>query len=143
MFKNIMLTLDLNAKSSWEKALPQAVELIRASGGTLHVMTVVPEMGMPLVEGFFPADYEEKAVAAASKALDRFVNDNVPEEIKVKQHLAFGKIHKKVLAEIKKADCDLVIIGAPIPDRVREFLVGSNADRIVSRSPVSVLVVRA
>lgn len=143
MFNTVLLTLDLNAKASWAKALPQAVEIVRASGGTLHIMSVVPEMGLPLVEGFFPADYEEKAVAAASKTLNKLVEDNVPEDIKVKQHLAFGKIHKKVLSTIKKTECDLVIIGAPLPDRVREFLVGSNADRIVSRSPVSVLVVRA
>ena len=36
MFKNVMLTVDLNAKASWEKALPQAVELVRQSGGVLH-----------------------------------------------------------------------------------------------------------
>tara|TARA_R110002051_G_scaffold38640_3_gene81974 strand:- start:36150 stop:36581 length:432 start_codon:yes stop_codon:yes gene_type:complete len=143
MYNTILLPLDLNAKSSWKKALPQAVELIRASRGTLHVMTVVPEMGSPLVEGFFPQDFEEKAVAAASEALNQLVVENVPDDIKVKQHLGFGKIHKKVLAAIGETNADLVMIGAPLPNRVREFLIGSNADRIVSRSPVSVLVVRA
>ena len=29
MYKNILLPLDLNAETSWEKALPQAVDLIR------------------------------------------------------------------------------------------------------------------
>lgn len=142
MFNNVLLTLDLNTKASWKKALPQAIELVRVSGGTLHVMTVVPDMGTPLVEGFFPHDFEEKAVAAASTALNKLVEDNVPADIKVKQHLSFGKIHKKVLATIDKTEADLIIIGAPLPDRIREFLVGSNADRVVSRSPVSVLVVR-
>ena len=47
MFKTVLLTLDLNAKASWETALPQAIEMVRASGGKLHIMTVVPEMGMP------------------------------------------------------------------------------------------------
>ncbi|MCO4843637.1 MAG: universal stress protein [Yoonia sp.] len=56
--------------------------------------------------------------------------------------MSFGKIHKKVLATIDKTEADLIIIGAPLPDRIREFLVGSNADRVVSRAPVSVLVVR-
>jgi nucleotide-binding universal stress UspA family protein len=61
----------------------------------------------------------------------------------VRQHLAFGKIHKKVLKTIEEIGCDIVVMASPKPDRVREFLVGSNADRIVRRSPVSVLVVRA
>ncbi len=143
MFATILLTVDLEAKASWQKALPQAVELVRASGGILHIMSVVPDMGTALVEGFFPVDFEEKAVAAASAALDKLVEAEVPKGIKIKQHLAFGKIHKKVLKTIEETGCDLIIMASHKPDRVREFLVGSNADRIVRRSPISVLVVRA
>lgn len=143
MFKSILLTVDLTSKASWKTALPQAIELVRASGGVLHIMTVVPDQGTPLVESFFPKDFEEKAVAAASHALDDLVAENVPSEIKVKQHLAFGNIHRQVLKVIEKNTYDLVIMAAKKHDRVSEFLVGSNADRVVRRSPVSVLVVRA
>ncbi|MEP2030655.1 MAG: universal stress protein [Paracoccaceae bacterium] len=143
MFKSVLLTIDLNREASWKKALPQALELVNASKGMLHIMSVVPDLGTPLVEGFFPADFEEKAVAAASAALDGIVKENVPTTIKVKQHLAFGAIHTKLLEAIEETNCDLVIMASHRPDRVREFLVGSNADRVVRRSPVSVLVVRA
>lgn len=142
MFKCVLLTVDLNHPASWEKAMPQAVELVRASKGQLHIMSVVPDMGTPLVEGFFPADFEKRAIAAASAALDDLVKEHVPSDINIKQHLAFGKIHKKVLKTITQTECDLVIMASHKPDRVREFLVGSNADRVVRRSPVSVLVVR-
>jgi nucleotide-binding universal stress UspA family protein len=128
MFKTVLLTIDLNAKASWELALPQAIEIVRSSGGRLHIMSVVPDMGTPLVEGFFPENFEEKAV---------------PADINVKQHLAFGQIHKKVLKTIQETQCDLVVMSSHKPDRVREFLIGSNADRVVRRSPVSVLVVRS
>lgn len=143
MFNTILLTIDLNAPASWEKALPQAIELVRASKGKLHIMSVVPDMGTPLVQGFFPEDFEARAVAAASVALNDLVVANIPEDVDVKQHLAFGKIHRKVLKTIEDIKCDLVVMASHKPDRVREFLVGSNADRIVRRSPVSVLVVRA
>lgn len=143
MFNTVLLTIDLTDKDSWVKALPQAIELVSSSGGVLHIISVVPDMGSPLVEGFFPENFEEKAVAAASNALDRLVRMEIPNDIKVKQHLAFGKIHRKVLKTIEKINCDLVVMASHKPDRLREFLVGSNADRIVSRSPVSVLVVRA
>jgi nucleotide-binding universal stress UspA family protein len=143
MFNTVLLTIDLNAKASWTAALPAAIELVRASGGKLHIMSVVPEMGTPVVDGFFPPNYEELAVAAASKALDKLVEQHVPSDISVKQHLAFGKIHRKVLRVIEEIDCDLVVMASHQPDRVREFLVGSNADRVVRRSPVSVLVVRS
>lgn len=143
MFNTVLLTLDLNTEASWKKALPQAVEMVRASKGKLHIMSVIPDMGTPLVEGFFPENYEEKAIAAASAALDKLVSEHVPADVSVKQHLAFGKIHRKVLKAIEETKCDVVVMASPKPDRVREFLVGSNADRIVRRSPVSVLVVRA
>jgi len=143
MFKTVLLTVDLNAKASWEKALPQAVEMVRSSKGKLHIMSVIPDIGTPLVEGFFPENYEEKAIAAASTALNKLVEEHVPNDVSVKQHLAFGKIHRKVLKAIEETKCDVVVMASPKPDRVREFLVGSNADRIVRRSPVSVLVVRS
>jgi nucleotide-binding universal stress UspA family protein len=143
MFANVLLTVDLNAPASWEKALPQAVELVQASKGTLHIMSVVPDLGTPLVEGFFPADFEEKALAAAAKALDDLVAADVPKDVKIKQHLGLGNMHEKVLEAIEETGCDLVVMASHKPDRVREFLIGSNADRVVRRSPVSVLVVRA
>ncbi len=142
MFDCVLLTVDLNHEASWRKALPQAVELSRASGGTLHIMSVVPDMGTPMVEGFFPQDFEKKAVMAASDALDALVKREVPDTVDVKQHLAFGNIHQKVLRTIEDINCDLIVMASHKPDAVREFLVGSNADRIVRRSPVSVLVVR-
>lgn len=143
MFNRVLLTVDLNHSASWERALPQAVALVRLSKGELHVMSVVPDLGMPIVEGFFPEDFERKAIAAANAALNDLVSKEVPEDISVKQHLAFGHIHEKVLEAIEATQCDLVVMASHKPDRVREFLVGSNADRVVRRSPVSVLVVRS
>ena len=143
MFNRVLLTVDLNHSASWERALPQAVELVRLSKGELHVMSVVPDLGTPIVEGFFPEDFEQKAIAAANAALNDLVSKEVPEDISVKQHLAFGNIHEKVLEAIEATQCDLVVMASHKPDRVREFLVGSNADRVVRRSPVSVLVVRS
>ncbi|MGB3244195.1 MAG: universal stress protein [Sulfitobacter sp.] len=143
MFNSILLTVDITNKKSWEKSLPQAIEMVRASGGMLHILSVVPDMGSPLVEGFFPADFEKKATKEAAKLLDSLVAAQVPDDVKVKQHLRFGKIHREALKTIDKTGADLVIMGSQKPDQIREFLIGSNADRIVRRSPVSVLVVRA
>ena len=46
MFSNILLPIDLNHPASWTKALPEALDLQKASGGKLHLMTVVPDFGM-------------------------------------------------------------------------------------------------
>ncbi len=143
MYDNVLLTLDLNHPISWRRALPEAVALVRASKGKLHVITVVPDMGTPLVSGFFPDNFKEKALTKAEVELQKIVDAEIPNDIDVKQHLAFGAIHEEVLAAITKIGVDLVVMASHAPDKMREFLVGSHADRIVRRSPVSVLVVRA
>jgi nucleotide-binding universal stress UspA family protein len=143
MFKRILLTIDITHPGSWTHAMPRAVELARMSGARLHVVAVVPDYGMPLVAGFFPDDFAEKAIAAAKEALKKIVADGVPPDIDVRRHVAFGAIHDEVLKAIDATGVDLVVMASHAPDTVREFLVGSHADRIVRRSPVSVLVVRA
>ena len=57
MYKTILLAIDMNEPSSWEKALPVALEQARSGGGKLHIMTVVPDFGMSIVGSFFPAQY--------------------------------------------------------------------------------------
>lgn len=143
MFKNILLTIDLTHPESWTAALPQAVDLARIGGATLHVVSVVPDYGMPLVSGFFPDDFAQKALATAKEELKKIVSAGVPADIETRRHVAYGQIHEEVLKAIETTKVDLVVMASHAPDTVREFLVGSHADRIVRRSPVSVLVVRA
>ena len=60
MYQNILLAVDLNDQSSWQRALPQAVEMCSASGGKLHIITVVPDFGMSIVSSYFPEGYEKE-----------------------------------------------------------------------------------
>jgi nucleotide-binding universal stress UspA family protein len=142
MFNNVLVTVDLGAEASWTKALPQAVQLVKASGGTLHVITVVPDFGSSLVSGFFPEDFKEKALAEANEKLQALVKANVPAGITTEAHIHYGALHEQVLACIEKTSPDLVVMASHSPNKMREFLVGSQADRVVRHSPVSVLVVR-
>ncbi|TYB88056.1 universal stress protein [Oceaniovalibus sp. ACAM 378] len=143
MFKSILLTIDLTDPATWVKALPQAIEMAQWGGGVLHIVSVVPDMGTALVSSHFPEGFARDALNKAKQALDNLVENNVPEGLEVHAHLAYGDIHEKAVEAITRTGCDLVVMASPAPDRVREFLVGSNADRIVRRSPVSVLVVRS
>jgi nucleotide-binding universal stress UspA family protein len=44
MFHRVLLAVDLADSGSWQRALPVALNLVRQSGGTLHVVTVAPEV---------------------------------------------------------------------------------------------------
>jgi len=142
MYKSILLTIDINESASWEKALPHALDIYRDQGAALHVLTVVPLYGLPIVEGFFPADFESKAVHKAGEDLKALLNTLLKDDQHAEAHVRAGAVHEEILAAIKAIGVDLVVMGSHPPDRVRDFLVGSNADRVVRNSPVSVLVVR-
>jgi len=142
MYKSILLTIDLNDPASWEKALPNALDLCRDWGAKLHVLTVVPLYGLPIVEGLFPADFETKAVHKAGEDLKALLNSLLNEDQHAEAHVRAGAVHQEILAAIGAIGADMVVMGSHPPDRVRDFLIGSNADRVVRNSPVSVLVVR-
>lgn len=141
MFKNILLPVDLDHPESWQKALPAALE-IAAEGAALHLMTVVPDFGMSLVSNFFPEDFEKQALSEAKQRLSALVTAQIPAGTPVEIHLAHGATAERILQMAQKLGADLIVMASHEPDQVRDFLVGSNADRIVSNSPISVLVVR-
>ncbi len=142
MYKNILLTVDLEHEASWKKALPTAAEIARDSDATLHVLSVVPDFGSPLVAADFPPDFQKKALEAAKARLEKLLGGEVPWPLKLQSHVAVGRVHEVIFDHITSSGADLVVMASHAPDRVREFLVGSQADRVVRRSPVSVLVVR-
>ena len=141
MYHDILLTVDLNDEASWAKALPAAVELAKTSGATLHVVSIVPDFGMPVVGGFFPDDFEEKALAEVSEKLVAFCAENVASEIKVKNIVRHGNVYKEILEIAGEIGCDLIVIGAHRPD-LKDYLLGPNAARVVRHANCSVLVVR-
>ena len=54
MYKNILLTVDLEHPKAQLKSVPVAVELCKQHKASLHVLTVVPDFGMSIVAQYFP-----------------------------------------------------------------------------------------
>lgn len=141
MYENILLPIDLGNESSWKKALPTAIEYCSAFGATLHVLTVVPEFGSPMVAQFFPEDHEKKMIASANELLHKFVEERVPDTVTVQHIVAEGTIYKTIIETAENIDADLIIMGSHRPE-LEDYLLGPNAARVVRHSAKSVLVVR-
>ena len=141
MYKDILIAVDLNDERSWSKALPTAVEYCKAFGSTLHVMTVLPDFGMSIVSQYFPADFEDKAMAAARESLHAFIDANVGDGIKVQAVVGHGSIVQEILGAREAAGCDLIIMQSHASE-IEELLIGANATKVVRHAPCSVLVVR-
>ncbi|MCP5420782.1 MAG: universal stress protein [Gammaproteobacteria bacterium] len=141
MYTNILLTVDLNQESSWIRALPVAVEYCKAFGAKLHIMTVVPSFGMPIVASFFPDDYASNVRAEVNDRLHALMREHVSKEVACQHIIAEGVVYEEIIETAKKIDADLIIMAAHRPD-LRDFLLGPNAARVVRHSDKSVLVVR-
>ena len=60
MFKDILIPINLGDEATWKNPLKTGIELAQTMGATLHLMTVVPSFDYPIVESYFPVDFEQK-----------------------------------------------------------------------------------
>ena len=141
MYKSILLSVDLIHEKSWEKALPAALDLTRTLGAELHLVTVVPPIGMSIVGTFLPEDFEKKALEKAAEALHEFAVQNIPEGIRGKSHVAHGVIREEILKAADVLKCDLIVM-APHRRGLQSMLIGPNTEYVVRHAKQSVLVIR-
>lgn len=141
MYDNILLPVDLGNESSWVKALPTAIDYCNAFEATLHVMTVMPDFGSPMIAQFFPDDHENQMMENAKEVLHKFSADQVPDNIPVKHIVTDGTIYQMIIETAEKINADLIIMGSHRPE-LQDYLLGPNAARVVRHSARSVLVVR-
>ena len=142
MFKNILLSVDLNHEASWKKALPVALANCKSFSAKLHVVMVMPDFGMPIVASQFPEGFAQKIHDTTEQHLKEFVEKHVASSIDAEYHvLSGGTIYALILEYAKARDIDLIIMAAHRPD-LKTYLLGPNAERVSRHAHASVLVVR-
>jgi nucleotide-binding universal stress UspA family protein len=141
MYKDILVPVDLEDEASWKSALGHAVELAKAFGSRLHLLTVVPDFGLALVSQYFPKDYEQKVLEEARGNLHTFTRDHIPEDVQVQHIVGHGRVYEEILRVADEVECDLILMASHRPE-LRDYLLGPNAARVVRHASRSVLVVR-
>ena len=143
MYKNILLAIDLNDETSCRKPLLSAVELARTFGARLHVLTVVREVEAILGASAVPLGYDVITSDLENRigALIRRVNasDLKPNINILVTHGA--SIYAEILAVAEEAEADLIVVGSHRP-AMKDYLLGTNAARVVRHARCSVLVAR-
>ncbi len=141
MYKTVLLPIDLNEASSWERALPAALSSARDGGAHLHVLTVVPDLGVGVVGAHFPDDFADKMRAEAHAQLESFIENNIAAGVSVHGHVSRGTVYQEILRVAGKIGADLIVMASHRPE-LRDYLLGPNTARVVRHAPCSVLVVR-
>ena len=141
MYQSILLAIDLDDESAWEKAVPVAIELARPSNANLHVLTVLPGFGMSVVGSFFPKDFETKATQSAAEALRAFTEAHIPGDVQVQRIVATGTVYEEIIKAAEEVKADVIVVTAHRPE-LGDYLLGPNAARVVRHASCSVVVVR-
>ncbi|MFP7674458.1 universal stress protein [Marivita sp. S0852] len=138
MFKKILVPVDVSLPGETRKLLTHAKALGSQWGSDIHVVCVIPNVGMPIVGSYLSDGFEKSAHSETEIELTRQI-----EEIGVtaKSYVLQGTVYDRVIALANTLDVDLILIGAHQPE-LKDYLLGSNAARLVRHSAKSVLVLR-
>jgi len=141
MYKKIFVPIDINQKSSWEMALPAAIDFAKKEGAKLYLFTVVPDFGMAMVGSFFPKDYAQKAMEHAEYELKAVARNHVPSDIDCTCYVRHGTIYKRIIKSADELGADLIVLSSHRPE-TKDYLLGPNAARVVRHAKQSVFVIR-
>ena len=139
MFSSLLVPIDLDEPSSWEKAVPVAVALARCFGARLTLATVVEDRSAALEAQWSGIAYREllkRAEARLASLADEYCGDFATET-----RVGTGTVAGGILDLEAATAADLIVLAAHRP-AMRDWLIGANASRVVRHAGCSVLVVR-
>ena len=138
MYTSIVVGIDGSPTAG--RALDKAVELARASGSRLHLVSAYEPIpahvtgGAPAEEEFqAPMDF--KADAVLQRALD------TTQGLDVEQHAPKGRAAEALIAVAKETDAELIVIGS-VGMKGPKRIFGSVPNTVSHRSPCDVLIVQ-
>ncbi len=156
-FRTILYATDLSPRSA--EAFRYALSLARRYEAKIHVLHAVEPLGSfakSMVELYLPKEQSDalhqagrekvlgelrrrlEALGAAEGAADPGAADRVA-SVRVVE----GRPGEAILAEAGRLGADLIVMGSHGHSTVGEILLGTTAHRVMQRSPVPVLLVRA
>lgn len=139
MYSSILVAIDLDEPSSWNKAVPTALALGRCFDAKMALVYVVPETLLALQAQW------------SSLSMRRILDDNHTRlmtlaaewdtDLTIEKHVTSGSIYGGILEIAEQTVCDLIVLATHRP-QMKDYLLGANASRVVRHARCSVMVVR-
>jgi nucleotide-binding universal stress UspA family protein len=140
MFKSILVPIDVAHKSSWQTAIPEAVEKAKAAHGKLAVLTVVREM-TAILGGVRSRLQLQSLMDEARGQLSAIVREYRTDGLKIAEEVRFGSIGHEILAAATNRRINLIIMASHRPEML-DYLIGPNAAHVAVHAKCSVLILR-
>ncbi len=139
--QKILCPIDFSPPS--RNALRYANEFAKAMNAKITVMHVIQpqpiaaDVNVP----YIPPEVEMEQ--AAKDDMAHLVREIVSEGVLVEQVLAFGLPSDCVIAQAKKENADVIILGTHGRSGISRLLMGSTAESVIRHAACPVLVVKA
>jgi nucleotide-binding universal stress UspA family protein len=140
MFRKILVPVDLTEPDFARPAIDTAVELARASGGTVRIVNVLPMTPVMLAE-YVPADFDTQQRESAEQSIARLAAESGFDAARLSTVVRQGGIYHEVLDEADAIGADLIVMVSHRP-ALKTYFLGSNAGHVVRYANCSVMVVR-
>ena len=141
MYKRVLVAIDLNDEAGWRRPLVTAVEHARRFGAELMVMTVVREMDAIIAAKIGAFAYQMIAADLEDQLRAR-VREVGADDLLPKVVVTHGEsIYNEILGVAHGAETDLIVVGSHRL-AMKDYLLGTNAGRVLPCTLDSVLVVR-
>ncbi|MBI3781830.1 MAG: universal stress protein [Deltaproteobacteria bacterium] len=122
-----------------------AAEWARRLKASVDVVTVVDTL--PLVEAYGDASYRKERAAEiredARRRVEKFAVDGFSGCGRVRAYVRDGYTSSEIMAAACELDSDLIVMGTHGRTGIAHLVIGSVAEKVVRKSPVPVLTVRA
>lgn len=149
MFKHILASTDGSTLAN--KGVKQAIQLAKAVGARLTVVTAVAEYpvsgpeegGVVAVPAIVRKRFQEGATEASRKLLDKIKADATAARVNCQTLSVPGNApYKAIITQAKKSKCDLIVMASHGRSGISSILLGSETNKVLTHSTIPVLVVR-
>lgn len=143
MFRRILVAIDGSEHA--QRALREAIDLAVLGNAKLTVVSVYQRpstllVGGPVAPSIDMGALEEAMRREHEQLLERAL-EQVPQDVSVVKVLAEGSAAPAILAQARKDDSDLIVIGSRGRGEIASMLLGSVSHQVLQQSGVPVLVV--
>lgn len=140
--KKILVPVD--ASGAALRALKQAIELARLSGGSLHIVHAHDE---PDVHGELALYVNPERMAEFQKQHSETILARAEDELKgsgvpYTKEVLTGPIGRTISAHAERIGCDVIVMGRHGESAIADMLAGSIAMKVVHLSRLPVMLVK-
>lgn len=142
MFKTLLAPVNIDDTRHSQHAMQAAIAIAQRDRAALHVVTVVPGFGMPLVASFFPEDAMQEAKKEVAKRLHDYIENTVPDSVQTTPKIMEGNPPELIVEYANAIGADLIVMPPHDRGSVNQALLGSCTMKVTQHAHCSVMVVR-